>query len=307
MLDTTEISDVSAARAQIFGEDLKTLTPPESNKPVIDPGVLERLGRIEQTANPIPPAVTPQVTDKGLPEYLKEYEEVLKEPLKPGEDKTDYTALLKQQTGQDATLTNRDEFEDYVGRLAAKEAFFEQNGLSSLQAIVDGGMDAGTVVQQVIKNNLTRAGLYTEGQYDRMVGEFFDEGELNEKGKAKHGEIVNSAKREITDLQAKADKYADDHVAQNKAYYATLETAAKTMKVGGVELDEDMASHLVHRIRTGEVNRWLQENKTDEEAAQKELMLALVSSPNAFAHWLVKMDERTANQRVAKDVARLIS
>lgn len=298
--DTLPTLDVDDIRSQFlgagnFGEEAK-------DAPVIGKDVIDRLGDIQSGAQPEKPVVTAPA-EGSLPEHLKEFEEVLAKPLKQ-DDTTDYAALLKGM-GKEVETATRQDYADFVEAERAKEAYLANSDLRYYESIVAGGLDELKVLQDQVRAAMGQN--FSQKVFDLHMSDFVEEGQLTEAGKQKHAEIVNAAKNAIKQLEQGAEAAGKKAVEDAKKYDTFLNDTAKSFKVGGVELGEELSEHLLERIRTGKVTDWLSNTKDEKELAQKELILALVSSPEAMAHWIKKVDERGQSWGATKRVARLLS
>lgn len=244
--------------------------------------------------------VTDEVDPNARPDYMKEYEDVLSRKFeKLEDDQTNYTKKAIETFGADyASISNRDQFEEELKyRDSLQNHINSDPHINILQNIIDGSETERSLIENVMSHKLDKDDPDYEDQLKRRMDQFFDEnGAINQRGKAKYAEIIGTYKGALNSKLQDARKLAQDSVVQHREFKSTLANELKSYKPAGVELSEDLASHLNNFITSGKLQAWLDKApENTQEAARKKIALALVADPQAFANWIDGVDKRGQN------------
>ncbi|MCE7039239.1 hypothetical protein [Dyadobacter sp. CY312] len=235
----------------------------------------------------------------ATPEYMKEYQEILEKKFeKTEDDKTDYTKRAIEELGSSFSHINtRDAFENELfTRQSIWEYLDQQPNFKILEDVVEGRYPSRFLISENIKSRLDQDDPNFEENLKARVDQYFDEDELNAKGKARYGEIMNGYKNAVQNAYHDAQRHASQELIKLNEFKANLTAELKTFKPGGVELGEELGAHIANYISAGKNKEWHEQTPpTPKEAAQKEIMMAIMSDPKALAEWINLLDIRGRN------------
>jgi hypothetical protein len=226
-------------------------------------------------------------TKNQLPAYMEEFKEELNKKYDaPTDDKTNWTEKAMQELGPNYThITSRDAFQTEIFLREAQFNFLNSNpDVRMLNDLVKGVYDP----RQILSDPAY------EEQLKTRVDQFFDEnGELNQKGNIRYGELMQIYKNHLASIYNQAKEHANNELVKYNEFKTTLLSEIRTYKPAGLEIPEAMGEHLANFIISGKAKEFYDTTpQTPKEAAQKEIMLALIADKKLFAEFVNMLNER---------------
>lgn len=235
----------------------------------------------------------------ATPDYMKEYEEPLKRSFDKLDDPTiNYSKKAIELLGPEyANISNRDDFETQLHwRQSAMHYIENDPQIKEISDIIDGVVPPLKVLRDVVSSRMDKYDVDYEENLEKRMAQYLEDGTtntLNPKGQS----VLKSIVADLEDARNKkyneAKGFATKEVNKFKELRQVLSSEIKNFKPGGVELPDEMGEHLISHINSGKVEEWVKSTPTDaKEAAQKQILLAIISDPTARAHWIKMLDER---------------
>ena len=289
--------DENALEAQLgqAGSTYEEQDPEELRLHADDLDQLNRIGQ-SQPAGIKPPEQTPPPAAGAVREYLAPHMPAAPDPTVQPEPAPNYAALYQDHFNKPYEGTGEltlDTFQREVVRDNAYHNFLEQYlVLSELEEIVADKVEPVKLLQNDITQALEKANLYTDSLLDQRLEHFYKDGALTPAGEQRINQLKAQASQDIDAIQTAAAKQADSAEERLTGFYTALSEQASSFKPFGVSLPETMIADMQDDIRTGKVDRWLESSKNGKEAAQKSLLLSLISDPVRWAEYNKLLDQR---------------
>lgn len=268
------------------------LSAPVTAKGIIADDDIDKVSKILQSSDRKALNLEPDKVEEKEPDYLEDYKELLSTKLEIPEDETNYSERAVNEFGKDfAHLNSRDAFQDELFTREYKDEFLstklDPRSRALVEEILEGRYDKGKLVRDEVAAAMQRNETYTEEAFDARMKLYFDEeGNLNSEGLQRYNSFLSHYKTAWSNVNHEAEKYAAKELTKYKDLMRSVSTQLKTTKIGGVVLPEDLAGYIENNIKSGKVQDWLTaEPKTPEEAAAREIQLAIISDPKIFAEW----------------------
>lgn len=249
---------------------------------------------------------TPEQVDlNARPDYMKDYEEALSRKFeKPEDDQTNYSKKAIEQFGSEyANISTRDDFENELKFRDAVEDHRRRDPIiQRLEDVIGGAETERSIIEGQMAAKLDKDDPDFEDNLKRRMDQFFDEtGAINVRGKAKYAEIIGQYKSALQNKYQEAQQAGNQALVKHREFKSNLAAELKSFKPGGVELPEELAAHVNQYITSGKAKEWRDKTPdSPQEAAQKEILLAVIADPVARAHWINLLDERGQNYGAQK-------
>lgn len=283
------VFDLQKLNEQLGVTDLNRSS--STDKGIIADDDIDKVSKIINSSDRKALNLEPEKTEEQSPEYLAEYKEILNTKLDLPEDTTDYSQRAIDEFGKDfAHLNSKDAFQDELYSREYKNEYFNRfdpKVVSLMKDIVEGRYDKGQLVRDGVATAMHKNESYTEEAFDERMKRYFDEnGELNAEGIAKYNSYLSEYKTIWSKTNYDAERYASTELVKYKDMMNSVSNQLKTAKFGGIVLPEELSNYIEHNIKSGKTQDWLNnEPKNPEEAAIKEIQIALISDPRIFAEW----------------------
>lgn len=228
----------------------------------------------------------------GLPDYFKDFDEVSKQNyLNPNDDRTDYSAEALRKFGPEYShLNTRDQIYDQtLYNKQYKDALASNSEYQTYDDIVQGRADVVSVIGDILADKLRQNFEFTQEKFEERLSIYVQDGQLTQEGRSLADKLKRDAVNLKGQIESEAKTKATQKVSEYSQYRTVVDDQIKNFKPFGIDLPEEMRSHIREIITSGKSK---QVPQTTEEKAQREILEAILSDKKAGFEFIRMIDAR---------------